>query len=215
MAVLLLAATLAGCGATFSFKPGAGPDRMSSDEHQCGQAGDEGFVECMRSLGWYVSDGEIGSAPTVTPIVAAAEVPSAAPPAVTPAALKVAPPTVAAPSPAAEPERAIAVEAPVATPPAAVEASAAPSPLPTATHIVPAPAVQAPGPGGETLPRVRVGSWWKFGGSAAALDASVAACVAKLGPPHQPDRGAIVVTVALRDCLKAEGWYAADVKPMQ
>lgn len=65
-----------------------------------------------------------------------------------------------------------------------------------------------------SLPRVRVGSWWKLGGNAAGLDAAIAACVVKLGTPHQPSANATVVTVALRDCLRADGWYAYDQSPV-
>jgi len=171
-------ATLSAC-ATLSFKPGAGPDRMSADEHACGQAGDEGFVECMRNLGYYMSDGAIGSPLTPTPVVAAAV-------------------ATVTPTPTAAPA-AVATAAPVAA--TAVPAAAA------------APAAAPPDTSGG-LPRVRVGSWWKLGGSAAGLDSSIAGCVQKLGTPHQPPPGAQVVTIGMRDCLRGDGWIAYNETPV-
>jgi hypothetical protein len=195
-------ALLSGC-ATFSFKPGAGPDRMATDEHSCGQAGSEGFEDCMRNLGWYISDGTVGSPPLpagATPItVAEAE----------------AAPTAAAAVPAA-PKATVASVPVVATPaahvtavptPTAVPAAAAPPPTAPAPAVVPAASLPSSVPGSEELPKVQIGSWWKLGGSAAGLDSSIKACVAKLGAPHQPTPSATVVTIAMRDCLRADGWY--------
>ena len=181
-------ATLSAC-ATLSFKPGAGPDRMSADEHACGQAGDEGFVECMRNLGYYMSDGAIGSPLTPTPVVAAAADASLTPtPTAAPAVVATAAPVPASPPPATHSPT-------VAPAPAAASATA-----PTDTS------------GG--LPRVRVGSWWKLGGSAAGLDSSIAGCVQKLGTPHQPPPGAQVVTIGMRDCLRGDGWIAYNETPV-
>lgn len=208
-------AALAGCGMVMSFKPGAGPDRMAADEHACGQAGDEGFVECMRNLGWYMSGGEIGSSPTpgaeaTEPHAAAAgstAAPTATSPPVAPAS---APARAIVPSPAPAAKSTASVDAVPTVPSATVAAPVAAMPTASPTAAAEQGAVAAPA-ASDSLPRVRVGSWWKLGGSAAGLDSSIAACVTKLGAPHQPDPGAIIVTVALRDCLRADGWYAYDV----
>lgn len=183
----------AGCP-TVSFKAGASPERMQADEHACGQGGDEGFVQCMRNLGYYVTDGAIGS-PDTSP-------PPAAP--------------VAAEPVAAAPAAASATAPPTATP---IVPPPPVSPSPTAITTTPAPATAAPAmtsaPAAAAtssgLPSVRVGSWWKLGGSAAALDSSIATCTQKLGEPHRPAPNAQVVTLAMRDCLRGDGWFAYNV----
>lgn len=190
--LLLALAPVAGC-ATLSFKAGAGPDRMSSDEHNCGQAGDEGFADCMRNLGYYVTDGAIGSPDTGA---AASPVAAGVTPTPTPSALV--PPTTVAPAP---------VATAASAPPAA--ASPVPSvPAPPAAAATPVAAPAAAPTGSTGLPSVRVASWWKLGGSAAGLDNSIATCTQKLGSPHQPAPGATVVTLAMRDCLRGDGWIA-------
>lgn len=55
------------------------------------------------------------------------------------------------------------------------------------------------------LEQLNVSSWWKAGGSADELDTATAACVAALGPAHQPE-SATRMTRGLVLCLKKKGW---------
>lgn len=181
----------AGCAnLTASFKPGANPVSTVEDEAECLKAGDSdlAFRDCMRDRGWYIS-GDSATSRTPPPL-AAEPVPTPAP------AAAAVPAAATAPSPERPP-----------TPLAAASPTASPAP---AAALAPT----GPPPGSETLPKVKVGSWWKLGGSAAGLDGSIAACTRKLGTPHQPDANATVVTAAMRDCLEADGWHAYGASPM-
>jgi hypothetical protein len=60
----------------------------------------------------------------------------------------------------------------------------------------------------DPLEQISVASWWKLGANPADLDKAIDACVIKLGPAYRPGPGATVVTVALRDCLRQDGWFA-------
>ena len=60
----------------------------------------------------------------------------------------------------------------------------------------------------DPMARIGVASWWKLGGSAAGLDRAIDACVGELGPAHQPNPGATLVTAGLRACLYAAGWHS-------
>lgn len=83
--------------------------------------------------------------------------------------------------------------------------------VPEGTPIVlerpvnPDPAPEAVAPS-EPSTQVRVESWWKLGGTAAALDVAIDACVATLGAAHAPARPPLIVTAGLRDCLRHAGW---------
>ncbi len=235
---LLLAVLLSGC-ATVTFKAGATPTTMADDEKTCreGEVDDAAFVQCMRKKGWYVAGGaseaaaaemraaaaEKAAPPSVAaPVVAAAAV-ATAPPAASeaPRAVPTSSPTptvagtaAATPEPTAAPSLAMPPAAPAQDvrpeSPGLFSGSGAPAPIPVAE--VP---VSAMPPGSESLPRVRVSSWWKLGGSAAGLQKSVDTCIDKLGPPHRPDPGVIFVTAAMRDCLRSEGWYSYGEAPVQ
>lgn len=65
----------------------------------------------------------------------------------------------------------------------------------------------APKPPPDPLTRFKVSSWWKMGGGAADLKTSMAACVDKLGPAHQPDMAKQLMTRSLILCLRDKGWY--------
>jgi len=201
----LAPAALAGC-ATFSFKPGANPVSIAEDEASCRKAGDSdlAFRDCMRERGWFISGGTAATpTPTAAQPAAATSAATAVPAASPRAAGSPKQPQTAVPTAAA------AVEAPAAAPAAPAAQPVAPAPAaPAAQPVAPAPAAA-----GGALPRIRVGSWWKLGGTASGLDAAISACVRKLGAPHQPDANATVVTEAMRDCLKQDGWYPYDVSP--
>ena len=189
-AVALFLVSLAGCGASISFKRGASPDAMSADERTCreGGGGDAAFLQCMRDRGWtMIETGERhadkgGAVPATAPAVpAVAPTPAAA----IPASRAVAP---AMPSPVAEP--------------------APPSPPPASNASAPALGGLIPAQPSDPLTKVSVASWWKLGGTTADLDRSIDACVGELGPAHRPAPNATEVTAALRACLRKAGWFA-------
>ena len=171
---------LAGCGATMSYKRGAGPDAMQADEQACRgtAAAIESYVDCMRARGWAVRGGEnpaesAAAAGWLTRLRASGGSDAA--------------PASATPSPAAEP---LALTADPAAPAALAS-----------------DADTAPAPPFDPLAEVVVASWWKLGGSAAGLDAAIAGCVDELGAPHRPAGTARRVTAGLRACLRSSGWY--------
>lgn len=222
-----LALVLAACGeATVSFKRGAMPGNMASDEQACKAA--EDFAACMQERGWFVAgrgtDTEVAGRPSPAEEAAgqswlekfragdetarqeyaqaraAAAAPATVPAAPAPAPAVVGAGTGAAPA-AAEP---VAVpESPAPKGSAAAERAVAPVAAPAA----PVPA-KAAAKVFDPLARVRIGSWWKLGGSAAALDADVATCVGELGNAHRPDPALTEVTAGLRACLRAAGWFS-------
>lgn len=174
---------LAGCGATMSYKRGAGPDAMQADEQACRgtAAALESYVACMRARGWTVRGGEnpaeSAAAASWLTRLRASDGGDAAPASSSPATS----------SPAAEP---LALTADPAAPAAlASDADAASAPP------------------FDPLAEVVIASWWKLGGSAAGLDAAIAGCVDELGAPHRPAGTARRVTAGLRACLRTSGWY--------
>jgi hypothetical protein len=196
---LLCIALLAGC-ATITFKPGAQPNAMADDESACHAANQSnaGYVECMRSRGWFVTGAATSGDKEATK----------------------------APAPAATPNAAIKDHATPPTPAAAIAPAPTPSPTVSDAAVTPGSAAAVPPsprepvdlvepttaePEGETDPLalVEVGSWWKFGGSVGDLDRATAQCVAELGPAHKPAAGSKEVTVGLRNCLRADGWRGA------
>ncbi|MEX2481582.1 MAG: hypothetical protein WD928_12065 [Gammaproteobacteria bacterium] len=184
-AVMALAAVLAACG-NVTFKRGADPTAMAADERSCRTSApdDAGFAACMRERGWFVAlSGEDAATSKAADRWLEAHH-DEKPAAVMSQAVTVAP----GPAPAAD----------VASPSSDDDAST-PAPAPVATAAKPA---------FDPLAEATVASWWKLGGSAAALDAAIADCVVDLGVAHRPDPGARRVTAGLRACLRAEGWFA-------
>lgn len=87
--------------------------------------------------------------------------------------------------------------------PAAAEPSAtAPASKTPANQPAPPPVASNP------LDIYRVNSWWKAGGSPAALEADTAQCVRMLGEAHRPDRTSGNSTRGLLHCMRGHGWYA-------
>ncbi len=171
---------LTGCGSvSMEFKRGASPDAMATDEAACRDATTGEFAYLDCMRG----RGWFVTGPGVPTPSAAAAAKAAAPP---PAEDK---PGITF---GYEPPRGGSQVAPP-TPTVAAK------PPPTATAT---PAAADP------LARVNVASWWKLGGNTADLDRSIDQCVAELGPAHRPESNATVVTVGLRTCLRAAGWYA-------
>lgn len=83
---------------------------------------------------------------------------------------------------------------------------------PTNTPISRGESGAQPKPNGKKTPpdpldKFKVSSWWKMGGGAGDLKNSIAACVDKLGPAHQPDMEKQIMTRGLILCLKDKGWY--------
>lgn len=197
--IALFLAVLAGCGASISFKRGAAPDAMSADERACRDAssGDAGYLQCMRSRGWTVIEtgGQNAARAEATSVPAA---PAAPPRDAAPAATSFTPtPTVAIP----------AVSHPIAT---AIPSPPAQPATPTAEAAASSPALGGliPAQPSDPLAKVSVASWWRLGGTADDLDRAIAACVAELGPAHQPAPNATEVTGAMRACLRKAGWFA-------
>lgn len=91
-------AMLTGCGAMLTFKPGASPGNMATDERACREGGDAGFVECMRDRGWYVKD--TSTEPTPVAVAAEAITPRAT---ATPAVVSAAPAAASASPPSRSP----------------------------------------------------------------------------------------------------------------
>lgn len=195
--VATMVGVVAGC-ATVSFKRGAGPESMSVDEKACraSTSDEDGFLQCMRDRGWYIA---------VTKPAPGGGLEVEEPTGLAPA--EPVTPALAAVVPTPKATQAVAAPTTIAPTPASIDPAAA-----TPVAVVPAPAsigAAAVAPAApDSLPRVRVSSWWKLGGTAADLDRSIAACVAQLGEPHKPDANATVVTVALQSCLRQAGWYS-------
>lgn len=84
-------------------------------------------------------------------------------------------------------------------------------PEPARSAVAP---IAAPSPSAATdapvdpLDRITVNSWWKLGGTPAALDLAVDACVDRLGAEYRPDPAVTVVTRGLLACLRESGWHA-------
>jgi len=192
--LVIALAMLTGC-AQVSFKRGASPDQMTTGEQECRRrtTDEAAFVECMRQGGWFVlgtTDGSPAPA-TVTPAPEAA----VATPERTAASPKPAPIVPEVPEAAATPAPTVIMPAPVVAPVMA--------PAEAATE--PSPGVDSPAD--DPLRRVDVGSWWKLGGTVDGLQKAAESCTAKLGPAHRPEGDLRIVTAAMRDCLRAAGWY--------
>lgn len=186
-AVMILVALLAACG-DVTFKRGAGPGAMAADERSCRASApdDAGFAACMRERGWFVAlSGEDATTSSAADrwLEARDDVQAAD-------AMPQADSVPQAPAPAASVTR-----------PSGDDDEPAPS-VPA-----PVPLVAPAKPAFDPLAEDTVASWWKLGGSAAALDDAIADCVAELGVAHRPDPGARRVTAGLRACLRAEGWF--------
>jgi len=217
--VALLVAT--GC-ATVTFKPGAGPGGAKADEDACraSSATQAAYVACLRERGWMVGGkgtepapraktAEATGAPAAAPATPST---TAQPPAAgTAARSKEMTPPAEGPGrpPGGEPEakRPVAGGTPETVPAPPIEAKPA-KPGPPARAGYPdaeEPAAEAP-----LAPdtKINVSSWWKLGGTAGDLDRAVAACVKELGASHQPNPAVTEVTVALKDCLRAQKWIA-------
>jgi hypothetical protein len=201
---------LAGC-ASVTFKRGASPEAMASDERACrnSTADDAAFVECMRSRGWFMSGtsdrhAEGTKVPVSKPKPGdASDTPNnpIAPPASAEAPLPSIVGNPAAPSPTVP---SVAVSTPAVPGNASIPAVVTPTPTvaasSSATMTVSAESV-------DPMERVSVASWWKLGGTTAGLNRAIDACVAELGDAYRPDPVATEVTVALRGCLRKAGWY--------
>lgn len=66
-------------------------------------------------------------------------------------------------------------------------------------------------PQGESRPisqldRIKVASWWKFGGNATLFESAKNICLAELGDAHKPDEKNRVVTRGFLACMKKQGW---------
>lgn len=85
--------------------------------------------------------------------------------------------------------------------PAAAEPSAT-APAAAVAGVLDAPPPKSP------LDIYYVSSWWKAGGSPAALKSDTAQCVTTLGEIHRPDPGSGRTTRALLRCMRERGWYA-------
>lgn len=179
MVLLAVVVLLAGCGATMSYKRGAGPDAMQADEQACRDeaATPESHAACLRSRGWSVRDGE-------DPVERAAAAGWLS-------RLRASGGNAAAPASSA-----------VARSSSAASVAAVPAPPARETVTESAPAAPF-----DPLAEVAIASWWKLGGSAAGLDSAIADCVAELGVSHRPARAARSVTAGMRACLRTSGWY--------
>lgn len=199
IAVLALAA---GCGEV-TFKRGASPEAATAAERECRAAteGEDQYIECMRKRGWFVMKTDeiddklgIGGHEEATPS------PPAEPAAAAPASSASAPSSGAA-------QAAPAVGATAPSPnPAATSSSGTPAAAAASATVAAKP---------DPIARIEVSSWWKFGGTAAGLDAAIAACSTELGDAHRPEPGARVVTSAMKDCLRRAGWRAVGEKPVK
>ena len=191
--IIAFVTVLAGCGSV-TFKRGAGPDSMAADERSCRAAGPDeaGFAACMRERGWFVAmTGEEAKTTGAADrwLEAQQGEPSAA----------------STPAASAQP----ATETPSARPVApATGTSVAPAHAAPIAPAAPMPRTEPAEPTFDPMTEVTVASWWKLGGSAAALDSAIAGCVASLGVAHRPDPGARRVTTGMRACLRADGWFA-------
>lgn len=190
-----------GC-AEITFKRGASPDAMAAAERECRAAtdGEDAYLGCMRERGWFAMDSkDIGKK-----ITGGGEEPAPAPP---PDTAEQVAPAATIPPPAAPSQAATApTEATRAPAAATVPASPLPTNRPTASPTVAA----QPDP----MARVEVSSWWKLGGTAAGLDAAIAACSTELGEAHRPAPGAKIFTTAMRACLRKTGWRPVGEKPV-
>lgn len=208
LVILAIVALLLASGcATVTFKRGAGPGSMRSDEDACrATSTDEtAYTECLRERGWFVAGKAAGAE---TP---ASEPETAAEPAAAASSNRAsAPATAPAEAPRLTPPAETPRPAPIAAPPAPAPASA-PKAAPAAA--VKASATTAPPTPADPLSKVGVGSWWKLGGTAADLDRAIATCVDTLGEAHRPSPAATLVTVGLRDCLRSAKWFPVG-KPL-
>lgn len=195
--------TLSACS-SITYKRGASPDTMASDETHCrtGSHSVTEFRHCMRERGWFVAGADDSSIQEVTNAV---KKNSAAPPVVLDEAASV--PALIGSAESLKPVQTLPM------PPAA-----APKSYPVESGTAEAQASRSlrnPTAGktvesfekNELLKIIAIGSWWKFGGNAAGLDADSEACTKKLGEAHRPNPGATRVTNHMGACLKELGWY--------
>jgi hypothetical protein len=176
-------ATLGGCQQV-AWKPGASAADLDRDTAACkAQYADrEAANECLRKRGWVLR----------LPKAEAEEVAEDETAEAMPATAGAAAPA-ATPLPAAAPASGAVQAAPAASEPRSGTAAA------PRNKSVPKPV--------DPLKPVTIQAWWKMGGQAVALTADTDACVATLGPRHQPDLTKRLYTRALVDCLKGKGWY--------
>ncbi len=193
-----------GC-AEITFKRGASPDAMAAAERECRAAteGEEDYLDCMRERGWFAMDSkDIGNR-----ITGGDEAPAEASP---PNTAEQAAPAAATPPPPA------AIPPPNETPP--IPTGVAPphaSPLATNRPTASPTVAAKPDPAEpDSMARVEVSSWWKLGGTAAGLDAAIAACSTELGEAHRPAPGSKIFTTAMRGCLRESGWRPVGEKPV-
>lgn len=208
IALVIASALVAGCSSV-TFKRGATPTTMATDERRCRKENpaDGAFRACMRDQGWFVAGGADATptpasdrtgehtSPLARVIDFSAPIPAA---------------PAQAPTPATTPTMSTQSQAP-ATSPAATTATPRQRQLPVAA-VVSAPSSPAaapePAPTATEPALIGVASWWKFGGTAGGLDADIAACTRKLGNAHRPAPAATLVTREMGACLREHGWYA-------
>lgn len=203
--VAVLLAMGSGC-TSVTFKRGASPTTMAADETACREdnATEDTYRSCMRDNGWFVAGGGNTTAQSATSQSGRAGTGSSPASKVIDFSL-----------PVTEPEDRAAQRS-VTQPPSPVTSSVATSTTPPASSSIdPSPSKLPPvseSSGAVALVDegllVGVASWWKFGGTAAGLDADIDDCTGELGDNHRPAPAATLVSRAMGGCLRERGWYA-------
>ena len=191
-ACLVILAAL--CACEISYKRGASPTAMASDEQSCRAENDssEAYRDCMKDLGWFIS-----SADPMPQLVALANKDDAD--------ISV-----------AELQRELKVE-PKASGESSLKSDKASKILtPTPKENVNANSVKAPQesiPAEKNLPAseapseqtMKVSSWWKFGGSPQQLASDQQKCRAALGEENAED--GLLVSGTMYQCMRKLGWF--------
>ena len=211
-AAAIAIALMSGC-TSVTFKPGATPTTMASDESICHKAhpGASAFRTCMREKGWFVagSSSDSGADPAGAPMSDRAG--TQASPLAKVIDFNAPPATDTRPvNPATTPEGPAMPTQSQAPATSSVATTATPRQRPSsAAAVVSAPSSASGAPAGaDEAALIGVASWWKLGGTPGGLDGDVAACATKLGDVHRPAPAATRVTRAMGACLRERGWYA-------
>ena len=187
----LVAAAASGCG-TVWYKTGSTDSDYEAARSRCnkeGRAKSPDFERCMEEQGWIAKQFGAPAAPGDAKRAVAGD---------------------------SDANKTIATESPTPKPRAAPAAGDAEQIVPGES---PSPASQAepvtsdvassptPSNAPSSQDQIVVKNWFKFGGTADELAAAKERCVTKLGAAGRPEPQSDVVTGAMLDCLRNEGWH--------
>lgn len=179
-------------GCEISYKRGASPSTMASDEKACRSKHDTtaAYQNCMKELGWFISTAD------PSPQFAALRSENKRDLSVEELKNEMQSETKSA-APIIEQEaKTLAVKKPTAT-------SDSPQALPSQPEPATAPPVEQKA---ERLKKpTKISSWWKFGGSAQQLDSDQEKCRAALDEPVGDDK--LTVSNAMYVCMRKLGWF--------